>query len=223
MHLSFSQSALVCIDSKHLVKQWSHDRPSLPHPFAFKSPLLTPPSRHLQWVHRHTSKQVVSGGENQPVDLARDWRGRSLHFKRLRKKKTNMGLKWIHFSFPARKTICALPLGKLPKRLRFQFEVNQRLIYGIILFTSGHYIKNTYCIAGNFQMVQIFAYFEHLQIVQKLELTKIFVWEYEITRFYLARQLFVDYGAQDVPINIVAAYHRLDGERSMHHESKCLK
>ena len=42
----------------------------------------------------------------------------------------------------------------------------------------------------------------------------------EITWFFLVRGLFVHYGAPEVPVNVVAAYHRLDGERSMHHESK---
>ena len=35
----------------------------------------------------------------------------------------------------------------------------------------------------------------------------------EITRFFLTRQLFVYYGVPDVAVNMVAAYHRLDGER----------
>ena len=68
-------------------------------------------------------------------------------------------------------------------------------------------------------MVQIFVYFEHMQIVRKLEPMKIFTRDYDITQFFLARQLFVYYVFLDVPVNIVAAYHRHDGERSMHHES----
>ena len=77
-----------------------------------------------------------------------------------------------------------------------------------------------YCIAGNFRMVQIFAYFEHIQIMQKLGPMRIFSRDYKSTRFFLAQQLFVYYGASDVPVNMVAAYHRLDGRRSMHHESE---
>ena len=63
-----------------------------------------------------------------------------------------------------------------------------------------------YCIAGNFQMVQIFAYFEHIQTVRKIEATKIFPQDYEITRFFLTQQLFVHYSTPDVPVNMVAAY-----------------
>ena len=58
----------------------------------------------------------------------------------------------------------------------------------------------TYRRAGNFRMVQIFAYFERIQIVEKLENTKLFSREYEITRFFTARQLFVYYRTQDVPV-----------------------
>ena len=68
-------------------------------------------------------------------------------------------------------------------------------------------------------MVQIFVYFEHMQIVRKLEPTKIFAQDYDITRLFLAWQLFVYYIAPDVSGNMVATYHHLDGERSMHHES----
>ena len=39
-------------------------------------------------------------------------------------------------------------------------------------------------------MVQIFAYFGHIQIVRKLEPTEIFPWDYEINRFFLAQWLF---------------------------------
>ena len=64
-------------------------------------------------------------------------------------------------------------------------------------------------------MVQIFAYFEHVQTVRKLEPMKNFPQDYDITRFILAKQL-----APDVPVNMVATvYHSLDGERNMHHES----
>ena len=68
-------------------------------------------------------------------------------------------------------------------------------------------------------MVQIFAYFEHIKIVQKLEHIIIFAQDGKIFWFFLARQ-HVYYGAPDVPVNVVAAYHHLDGERSMHCESK---
>ena len=72
-------------------------------------------------------------------------------------------------------------------------------------------------------MVQIFAYFEHIKIVRKLEPTKSFTQDYEITRFFLVQQLFVHYGAPDVPVNLVATYHYgLDGDRSMHHKLKSL-
>ena len=40
--------------------------------------------------------------------------------------------------------------------------------------------KYMYCIAGNVRMVQIFAYFEHVQIVRKLEPTKNFTLDYEV-------------------------------------------
>ena len=42
----------------------------------------------------------------------------------------------------------------------------------------------------------------------------------ENTQFFIAWQLVTYYDAPDVPVNMVAAYHCLDGERSMHHESK---
>ena len=70
-----------------------------------------------------------------------------------------------------------------------------------------------------FRKVQFFSYFEHTQIVRKIEPRKFFL---EITRFFLTRQLFVYYGAPDVPVNMVASYHHLDGERSMQHEWKSL-
>ena len=59
-------------------------------------------------------------------------------------------------------------------------------------------------IAGNFWMVQIFAYmyFKHIQIMWKVEPTKIFFWDYEITQFLLTQQLFVYYGAPDIPVSI---------------------
>ena len=38
----------------------------------------------------------------------------------------------------------------------------------------------------------------------------------ETTRFFLLRQLFIYYGTPDVFVNMVGAYHCLDGERSMH-------
>ena len=56
---------------------------------------------------------------------------------------------------------------------------------------------------------EIFAYFEHMQNVWKLEPTKVFITKYEITQFFLARQCFLYYGAPDVPVNMVhvAVYH----------------
>ena len=75
---------------------------------------------------------------------------------------------------------------------------------------------------GYFRLVQIFAYFEHVQIVQNLDPTKSFAWGYKIAQFFLTRQFFVYYGAADVTVSVVATYHRLDGERSMHNESKSL-
>ena len=54
----------------------------------------------------------------------------------------------------------------------------------------------------------------------KLEPPKIFDQDYEIARFSFAWQHFVKYATPDVPVNMLAMYHGLDGERSMHHESK---
>ena len=54
------------------------------------------------------------------------------------------------------------------------------------------------------------------QIVQKLEPPKIFARDDKTTQFFLVRQLFAYDGAPHVPVNMVGAYHRLDGERSMH-------
>ena len=79
-----------------------------------------------------------------------------------------------------------------------------------------------YCVMGIFWLVQIFAYFEHIQIVWKLEHANFFARDYKITWFFLARQLFVYYGAPDAPVNMVAVYHHLDGERNMNHELKIL-
>ena len=67
--------------------------------------------------------------------------------------------------------------------------------------------------------MQIFTYFEHMQIVQKLEPTKNFAQDYNITKFFLGRKLFVYYVAPDVHVNMVAVHHGLDGERSMHNGS----
>ena len=57
-------------------------------------------------------------------------------------------------------------------------------------------------------MVQILAYFKHIQIVRNLEPTKTFDQDYKIiiTRFFLAWQLFIYYGTRDVPVNMVAVY-----------------
>ena len=52
--------------------------------------------------------------------------------------------------------------------------------------------------------MQIFSYFEHMQIVQNLQCTKIFTWDYEIIWFFLSRQVVIYYGAPDVPVNMVA-------------------
>ena len=85
----------------------------------------------------------------------------------------------------------------------------------LITYWKSLYWK--YRIAGNFSTVQIFAYFEHIQIVQKLEPMKILPWDDETTWFFLVWQLFVYYCAPDVPENMVGMRnHRLDGERSMH-------
>ena len=51
-------------------------------------------------------------------------------------------------------------------------------------------------------MVQIFAYFKYIQIVRTLEPTKVFARVYEITQFYIAWQLFIYFGAPDVPVNM---------------------
>ena len=59
-----------------------------------------------------------------------------------------------------------------------------------------------------------------IQIVQKLEPTKSSVRDNATIRFFLVRQLFVYYDAPDVLVNMVGAYHCLDGERTMHRESK---
>ena len=40
----------------------------------------------------------------------------------------------------------------------------------------------------------------------------------EFTQFFLTWQLFLEYGGPDVPLNTVAVYHCLGGERSMHYE-----
>ena len=69
-------------------------------------------------------------------------------------------------------------------------------------------------------MPQVFAHFEHIKVVRKVVPTKNFDQDYNIAQFFLTEQLFIWYGAPDVPVSMVAAYHRVDGERSVHHESK---
>ena len=64
-------------------------------------------------------------------------------------------------------------------------------------------------------MVQIFAYFEHMQIVRKLEPAIIFPGDDETSRFFLVHQLFIYDGAPDVPVSMAGTCHHLDGERSM--------
>ena len=56
--------------------------------------------------------------------------------------------------------------------------------------------------------------------MRKLERTKSFAQDDKTTRFFLVRELFIYYGTPDVPVNMVAAYHRLNGERSKHRVSK---
>ena len=68
-------------------------------------------------------------------------------------------------------------------------------------------------------MVQIFPYFEHIQIAWKLERMKNFGQEYDYP-ILSCTGTFCSYGAPEVPVNVAAAYHRPDGERSMHHELK---
>ena len=72
-----------------------------------------------------------------------------------------------------------------------------------------------YCIVGNSQVMYIFAYFRHMEIVRKFEHMKIEIPHYEIARFLLTRQPFVYCGVPDVLVNVVALYHGLDDERSM--------
>ena len=79
-------------------------------------------------------------------------------------------------------------------------------------------------------MVQIFAYYEHMQTGWRLELRKsepvkirpakirtceIFARDYKITWFFLTRQIFVYYSTPDAPVSMGVAYHCPDGERSM--------
>ena len=61
-------------------------------------------------------------------------------------------------------------------------------------------------------MVQIFAYFEHMQIVRKLEPTKNFTSDYP-TPSRTATLCLLD-GAPDAPVSMVASYHRLDGKET---------
>ena len=69
-------------------------------------------------------------------------------------------------------------------------------------------------------MVQIFMYCKHVKILRELKHTKLLAGDCNITRFFLAGQLFVYYGAPHVHVNLVATYRHVDGKRSMHHESK---
>ena len=75
--------------------------------------------------------------------------------------------------------------------------------------------------AGSFRTVQICAHFGQIQILRNLEPAKIMLETYyEINRFLPARQLSIYYGAPDIPRNMIAAYDRLDAERSLNQESK---
>ena len=71
-------------------------------------------------------------------------------------------------------------------------------------------------------MVQTFTFFEHMQIVRMLEPIKIFTGDYNITQFFFKQQLFVYYGTPDVPVYMVASYHRLDGEKTCNISRKSL-
>ena len=61
----------------------------------------------------------------------------------------------------------------------------------------------SYCIARNFRMVQIFAYFEHMQIVRKLKPTKFLLQILRLPNYFSHGNFFL-YGAPDVPVNKVA-------------------
>lgn len=67
-------------------------------------------------------------------------------------------------------------------------------------------------------MVKIFTYFKHEQSVRKLERTIIFVGRTSIYSLqWLSTGIWNLYGAPDVPVNMEATYHRLNGEISMCH------
>ena len=72
-----------------------------------------------------------------------------------------------------------------------------------------------YCIAGNFSCI-----FRTHANCAKIRTNAIFSRDYEITEFFFTWQLCIYYGAPIVPVNMVAVYHRFDGEKSMQHESK---
>ena len=69
-------------------------------------------------------------------------------------------------------------------------------------------------------MVQILAYFEHVQIALKIEPMKTFARDDKTTQFFLTQQHFIHYHTPNVHVNMVGGYHGLDGERTMHHQSK---
>ena len=66
-------------------------------------------------------------------------------------------------------------------------------------------------------MVQYFSYFEHIQIVGKLEPTN-FLAEITTLPVSFSRGNFASITAvdPDVPVNMVATHYRTDGERSMY-------
>ena len=65
-------------------------------------------------------------------------------------------------------------------------------------------------------MVQILAYFEHIQIVQKLEPTKNFSPRLPDSFLHGNFASTIQCSTPDIPVNTVAVHHRLDGEKSMH-------
>ena len=84
---------------------------------------------------------------------------------------------------------------------------------------SDRNFRLCYHIAGNFRMCKVL-HISNTHVVRKLERTKSFAQDDETTRLFLVRKLFVHYGTPNVPVNMVAPYYRLDGERSMYHVSK---
>ena len=84
---------------------------------------------------------------------------------------------------PLRSCLCFMKYGQTHLILPYIGPLSGCLCFAGQVFIDA-FLKYMIRIAGNFGMMQIFAYFEHMQIVRKLEPTIIFTQNYDITQFF---------------------------------------